>query len=208
MKRAFIAGIVVCAVVGSLQAATIATFADPALDGTTPLFQVDLSTDLVTGGWADSQTGLNLEVLGNTYNNAWFDMTPLVYTAPTFTGQTGPGVVSFYADGTNANPLLLVSFSNAQISVGNLAGDNIFSANGVTLVADTGSGPTAYVQDASFAFSFANQIVIRPTPTAPPTGFTATAAFTSSAVPEPAVALSVLLGLGFIARRPIHAVAR
>ena len=127
-------------------------------------------------------------------------MTPLAYSAPVFTGQTGSGTILFFADGTNTNPLFQIDFASAQISVGNLAGDNIFSANSVILTVGPG-GPTAYTQEASFAFSFANQVPIRATPTAPPTGFTATAAFTSSAIPEPAVALMLCLGGVAVLRR-------
>ena len=200
MSRVILVAIASAALAVSAQAMTIGTFADPALDGSTPLFTIDLNADLVTGGWGDSQTGLNLDLLGTVHNDAWFSMSPLVYTSPLFTGQTGPGTILFFADGTNSNPLLQIDFASAQISVGNLAGDNIFSANSVVMTVGPG-GPTVYTQEASFAFSFANQIPIKASPTAPPTGFTTTAAFTSSAVPEPAVALMLLLGAALAIRR-------
>ncbi|MHC4719724.1 MAG: hypothetical protein ACYSYT_04520 [Planctomycetota bacterium] len=51
---------------------TIATFGDPAVDGTTPLFEINLTSNTITGGWDDSQTGLDLDVVysGHMFHDA------------------------------------------------------------------------------------------------------------------------------------------
>ena len=74
------------AFVGSAQAATILTFADPADGPSTPLFT--LAGGQLTGGWASGNTGLTLETPGLAapdFVNAWFDFTPVTVT-PTMEG--------------------------------------------------------------------------------------------------------------------------
>ena len=79
---------------GSVRAGTITTFADPAVDENSPLFRVDLDSDLITGGWDDSQTNLTLEVVysNNTFPNAFFTMTDVTYNGGLLGGDTGGGV--------------------------------------------------------------------------------------------------------------------
>jgi len=169
---------------------TIATFDDPAADSSTPLFTVDLNNDEITGGWADSQTGLDLDVVytGNTFLDAFFTMTPVSYTGGLMGGPTGGGIVKFFADGqsTSTTPLLQINFDSATLLPASFGGVELFG-NDVEISGSEIGGAT--LTDEAFAFSFANQVLLPDE-----VGFTATSAFTSSAVPEPATV--ALLGFG------------
>jgi len=185
----------------------VATFADPALDSSTSLFTVMYGTSgSVTGGWGDDQTGLDLEVpiiSSNPFIDAFFEMTDLVYNGDATGGTTGGGTFEFFADGDNPNtatPVVTISFDSAQLNPGSLYGDNLFQFNNVDITVDGYSG---VLEQEQFSFGFANKVFIDPPSpvgtmgalmTVDPIGFTATAAFTSSAVPEP-ISLG-LLGLG------------
>ena len=164
-------------VVATASAGTIATFADPALDGTTPLFS--LSGTQFSGGWS----GTNLNLLtpgwaGPDIPNAKFAMPPLTAT------PIGPGVWTLpagqitFTDAANT-PVLLITFGAASLS------ENIgFGASNLalqTVVFSVPSQPQLIFSQERFAFSFANDAAI-------PNGTSWTAAFTSSAnvVPEPA----------------------
>jgi len=179
--------------VATVQATlTVATFADPSNDASNPLFTVNWTNKTVDGGWADSKTNLYLQIpIANTsFVDAWFAMDQLTITATTnlfgqTIGQTGAGKIRFYADGTTANPVLIIDFASA-IVLYNAFGGSDFSADNVRL---SGSAIPPALSDEQFSFSFANG---RQLPNA--TGFTSTASFTSSAIPEPAT--MVLLGLG------------
>ena len=183
------------ALASSGRAATIATFADPALDGSTPLFTIDLTVDRISGGW--SSTGLTLEVpvSGNTFSNACFTMTDLTYTGSSFIGTSGPGTIKFFKQGDSitATPLIQIAFDSAQLSVGGLGGDDILSSNNVVI---TGSEISGTLYEETFAFSFANHQL-----SANRQMLTTTAAFTSSALPEPASMLLLSLGIPMIWRR-------
>ena len=177
---------------------TIATFDDPAVDSTTPLFMVDLDNDLITGGWLDSQTNLTLEVVysSNTFVDAFFEMTGLSYTGGLMGGITGGGTVKFFADNqsTATTPLIQLDFDSAFLSPAGFGAVELFG-NDVTISGSEIGGAT--LTEEAFSFSFANQVLLPDEG-----GYTATAAFTSSAVPEPATL--ALLGLGslsFILRR-------
>jgi len=177
---------------------TIATFDDPAADSSTPLFTVDLNNDEITGEWADSQTGLDLDVIytGNTFLDAFFTMTDLTGVAGTGVsyshgiggGPTGGGIVKFFADGqsTSTTPLLQINFDSATLLPASFGGVELFG-NDVEISGSEIGGAT--LTDEAFAFSFANQVLLPEEG-----GFTATSAFTSSAVPEPATV--ALLGFG------------
>jgi hypothetical protein len=197
LKKAFINLLVVFIVIlscGLAQAVpvTIATFADPAVDGSTPLFTVDLDNDVITGGWLDLQTGLDLVIFGdsdNPFEDAFFTMTDVNYFGGISGGITGGGTIKFFADGqdTGTTPLLQIDFDTAQVSPFGFGAMDMFYFNGVTI---TGSEITVSLTDESFAFGLGN---LSPLGGNWNNGYTATAAFTSSAVPEPATL--VLLGM-------------
>ena len=176
------------------NATTIATFADPAIDGSTPLFTVGTGT--VDGGWDDTQTGLTLEVVfsGNTYSDAFFEMGQLTYNSST--GVTSSGTIKFFEDGasTSGIPLIQIDFDSGQVFPTNFSAMDLFFANGVTISGseiETVLLEDELLVDESFSFAFANQTINGG-------GFTATSSFTSSAnvIPEPATIC--LLSLGFV----------
>jgi hypothetical protein len=171
---------------------TIATFADPSTDSVNPLFTVNLVSDTITGGWADSKTGLYLMIpySGNSYSDAFFTMTNVNYTGSASGGVTGGGTIKFFADGqsTSTTPLIQIDFVSGSVSPYGFAGMDEFFANGVVI---TGSETGTALSGESFSFSFANQKALSSNWN---NGYTATASFTSSAVPEPAT--MAMFGLG------------
>ena len=172
---------------------TIATFADPALDTSPPLFTIMYGPGgSVTGGWSDAQTGLDLKVpiTGGYYEDAYFTLTPLSYEGGSAGGPTGLGTLDFYPDDVTT-PVVTITFNSAQLTTGGLYGDDLFHLNGVQI---TVAGYSQNLTDGQFSFAFANKVPIYVQDLQ--VGFTATAAFTSSAVPEPATL--ILLGMGSI----------
>ena len=175
---------------------TVATFADPAASGATPLFTVDMVSQRIFGGWA--APGLDLEVVlaGATYPDASFTLTDLVgdpgvsYVEPGYTGPTGGGFVRFFDD--VGDPLLSIEFDEAFLTPGSMAADELVSLNIVDIRGDALPGGGLGLTDEAFGFAFANQELLPGD-----AGFTATASFTSSAVPEPSMV--VLLGVGLMA---------
>ena len=172
---------------------TIATFDDPAVDGTTPLFEINLTSNTMTGGWDDSQTGLDLDVVcsGHIFNDAFFTMTPLTYTGNISGGSTGSGIIQFRSDGEGTgtapiDPLIQIEFNSANVSLNGFGAVELIEAGNVTI---TGREITGILTSECFSFSFANHALLPVDD-----GYTATAAFTSSAVPEPAT--MVLFGMG------------
>ena len=198
LKKTFIWSLLVAlpiALSGGLAQAstvTIATFADPSMDAGRPLFTVDIISGYITGGWADTETGLLLEIpySGNTYSDAFFTMTDVVYLGGISGGDTSSGTIKFFADGqsTSTTPLIQIGFDSGHVTPLSFGAMDMFYSDGVTI---TGSEIVGSLTDESFAFSFANQA---PLSGSWDNGYTATASFTSSAVPEPATV--ALLGLG------------
>ena len=194
-KRAAAKGTLVCTIVLMMlsfaQAQTVATFADPTMGSGGPaMFTMNYAADNITGGWTDSQTGLTLNVCGINYYNTYFTMAAISYNYAA--GTTGGGAINFYQDGQNpaTTPLLQVSFTSATVSPYSFGGSNsFFAANGVA-ISGTGINGT-WTNQASFAFSFANQAVLNGSAN---NGYTATSAFTASAIPEPIT--MVILGIG------------
>jgi len=182
----------------SAVTSTIATFADPAADSTAALFEVDLTNNLITGGWDDCQTNLDLDVVlsGHIFNDAFFTMTPVSYSGDITGGVTGGGAITFRKDGEGGNtapitPLILIEFDSANITLTGFGAVEMFTASNITI---TGTEIDIPLTNESFSFSFANQA---PLPVGE--GYTATAAFTSSAtIPEPSTL--ILLGAGALLR--------
>ncbi len=164
---------------------TVATFADPASDSSTPLFELD--DDQLSGAW--NGVGLTLQTPGIgdvDYMNAQFQMGAVAVNPD---DSTGPGQIDFFA--SNSDPLFSIMFQAGTLNAGVGFGATDFVAQGVTI-----SGPIVpfALMDEAFAFSFANQV-------ATPDGFTATADFTSSATPEPASLTLAIIGGAFVLRR-------
>ncbi len=175
---------------------TMISFANPSNNASDPLITVDFTNNLISGGWDDSKTGLDLVAHflgGTTYHNTWFVISPTVYTDDTFNGQTDSGgSIQFYQDNTPADqPLMMIEYDYATLSPGGLFADEVFTLGDIDV-----SGPITegfnFTQE-SISFSLANQHFIDDNPQ---NGFTATASFDSSAkiVPEPLTL--TLLGLG------------
>jgi hypothetical protein len=193
LKRVFVSLLVAVIVILSCGLAqgstvTVATFADPAANWSTPLFIVDLENDVIKGGWLDSQTGLDLVIFGNSFKNAFFKMDPVSYTGGLTGGETGNGIIQFFADGQDpgTTPLVQIVFNKAYLTP---SGFGVTAPFFVADVAITGSEIGGSLTDESFMFGFTNH---RPLAGDWNNGYTATASFTSSAVPEPATL--VLLG--------------
>jgi hypothetical protein len=113
-----------------------------------------------------------------------------ITTVHAMSGDTGAGVINFYANGSTTDPLVIVTFLSGAVTRYGLGADEIFNAHNVII---TGSEITGELSEEQFAFSFAN-LANLPNHTEWADGFTATAAFTSSAVPEPATIALLSLG--------------
>jgi hypothetical protein len=157
----------------------------------------------LTGGWDFGKTGLTLEIpyISQTFTDTWFEMTGEVTPEVVIlnaSGDTGGGEINFYAYGTTTNPLLTISFESGHVSRYGFGADEIDEIFAATNVTITGIGITpGTLSEEEFSFGFANKKKLSANPN---DGFTATAAFTSSAVPvqfpTPEPATIAMLGLG------------
>jgi hypothetical protein len=167
-------------------AGTVATFADPAADGSMWLF--DLSGTSFTGGWSGLNLALEMPITGSVWHNATFTMTPLNVISP---GLLSPGTIWFYKSQADGGGLALqIDFNAALLAPFGWGASDVFGQ----IVTISGPGIPSGLTAETFAFSFAN-------PVATEDGFTYTASFTSSAVPEPASLLLLALGALQVFRR-------
>ncbi len=185
-------------------AETIATFADPS-DGTKPVFVFtsDGQTGLLFGGWTDP--GLRLLTPGLSgdpeYPDAKFVLAGIPVTHPPTGGVTatrltqelwslGSGIINFFDK--NDQFLFRITFGSGLLLTPQGFGASDFSLNTVNI-----SGPIVPdgLYDEAFSFSFAN-------PKGDFNNYTVTSSFTSSALPEPASLVVLLLGAaGALLRR-------
>ena len=180
--------VVASAVAGaSASTFTVATFADPAVDSNAPLFS--LVGNQFQGGWS----GANLNLLtpglpGPDVLNAKFTMPALTATLiGTGTWSLTGGVITF-TDALNT-PVFTIAFDAASL-VSNIG----FGASDLALQNVTFSDPNGtFLTNERFAFSFANEATTA-------NGTTWTASFTSSAIPEPA-SIVLLMLTGLLCRR-------
>jgi hypothetical protein len=216
MKRRFaICAIITCSLLACLAqgaSITVATFADPAVDSTTPLFNVDSTGNTITGGWADSRTGLNLQVAGGTgspFIDAWFTINtsesttsaPLAIGDPQsmwgmYFGKTGAGVITFYKNGTT-NKILKLAFDKAYVTPSSFGVSKALDPTANITITDYTGSSLFGTSGVSFSFGFVN---IDNTPT----GYNATASFSLSAIPEPTtIALLSIGALSVIRKRKV-----
>ena len=189
--RAFAPALLALASTAAVNADTIATFSDPSPGGSQPLFTFSSNggTGTLSGSWTSD--GMLLETPGvpaADINNAHMAMDPVTATGGPLVWTLGPGRIRLQ---NNANvDQMIISFSG-----GTLTSPNGFGASDFVGLDVSFSGPIipAGLSGEAFAFSFAN-------PVGTPEDYTATAAFTSSAVPEPA-SIGLLLVGGLLALR-------
>lgn len=198
MKSMTVLLALVCVSGMALATTTVATFADPSPDGQSPLFTINTTTNTISGGWDDSLTGLNLEIklgVAQVFTDAWFVMTDVSLLGSPYSYTTGGGQIDFYADGTNTNPILTITFASGYLTPLTVFGADLVGNN--VVISGTAIENTLVLSDEAFSFSLANQ-----TPYSD--GFTGTASFTSSAfaeqVPEP-VSMGLLLAGALLMRR-------
>ena len=169
------------------NAGTISTFADPSPSGAEPLFELDGFS--FTGEWTKPGLTLVMPITSQIYPNATFQMTPLTWNGTT--GLSG-GTLTFYD--ASQTLVLQIDFDAAWFFGPVGFGSSDLAGQTVTM---SGPGVPAGLYEEAFAFSFANQATT-------PTGFTWTASFTSSAIPEPTSLVLLGLGLGRSVRRHVR----
>lgn len=188
LAGALLAGFSAGALAGE-ESFTIATFADPSPDGDTPLFTYD--GESLTGSY--NLPGLELLTPGlplqDDVNDASFEMAPVeVLQADEPLIILGPGVIEF----NDGNDLVLrIEFDGATLVSPFGFGSSEFAGYNVTF-----SGPNVPegLSAEAFAFAFAN-------PQGNLEEFTVTAAFTSSAIPEPGSLALLAIGIAAGLRR-------
>ncbi|MBI5864062.1 MAG: PEP-CTERM sorting domain-containing protein [Planctomycetes bacterium] len=192
MKKHMLSLTVAIATCGAAAASTIATFSDPSPDGTQPLFTFASAggAGSLTGGW--SGTGLLLETPGLAapdFADARFTMPAVAAVGGLDVWALGPGLINFTDSGGNL--LMTISFASGTLTSPTTFGASDFVGQNVVF-----GGPIIPpgLSDETFAFSFAN-------PAGTLENYTVTAAFTSSAVPEPAAIALLAIGAVLAIRR-------
>lgn len=175
--------------VATLESVTIATFDDPSTGASQPLFTVDYAAGTLTGGWAATGLTLEIPVTGGIYENATFTMTDLTFASAD--GYTdGGGSITFFSSANEE--VLKIAFNRLWVrnrESGLDAADHRYN-DGVTI---TGPG-LPELSEEQFGFTFVNIV----------NGgdqFSATATFTSSAIPEPATMAILALGAMMVRKR-------
>jgi len=174
-----------------LQTIKIAAFADPATGSAEPLFTVDYGQGTLTGGWSGTGLTLNVPVTGGSYDDVTFTMTDMTFAtggAGAYYTNNGPGVIRFFDDSTEVLTIgfdrIYIQGRNSGLDAQDIYGDNV-SINGVGI---------GTLTDEQFGFTFANVVTNGDV-------VTATASFTSSAVPEPTTLAILAVGGLFLRKR-------
>lgn len=167
------------ATTASAETVTIATFNDPSPSSLSPLFLFDAATNQLSGGWGFD--GLTLETIGGVFEDATFSLTALPGAGA---GAVGAGTIEFRDSGDDV--IFTMAFDSAFLSIDTFGATEFNASNDVVF---TGSILPFAVQAESFSFAFANQVAV-----GGEGGYSATAAFTSSAevIPEPTTLVMLL----------------
>jgi hypothetical protein len=177
---------------------TIATFADPAVDQTQPLFSFTSTGAGFTGTLSADWFGpapITLKMpgfIGIPSMNVWMTMSALNVDALGVASNAagGRGFIN-YIRVTDASLVLRIEFDTAKLNPFNFGASSDHS-DGVTFF---GQGLRAPLSRESFAFGLVNTSPVGPTTTY-------TAAFTSSAVvPEPSSLIALGLAIQALVRR-------
>ena len=185
----FATSIALMAFAASANAITVATFDDPAADGSTPLFTV--TDDAISGSWTG--TGLTLEVPATAMS---FDDVKMLMDPVTRTGDDlGAGIVIFYTDDV-LSPIFTMAFNSGSIFEPFTSGSSVIAGDAVEFGGSALVGADPLINE-QFSFSFANAVGLGSATR------TYTAAMTSSAdaVPEPATMALMGFGAAAIAAR-------
>ncbi len=194
MRKILLTALLGVAAVAANASFTVATFADPAKTGTTPLFTWDTGTNVLSGSW--ELPGLSLQTPGfNTpgvINDVKFEMAPVSLTAviPGVLYTMSAGAVNFYTT-DKTNPFFTITFDGGTFLNPFNAGASTAALNSVNF---SGADVPTGLDQEQFSFSFANPVVSG-------NKITYTGSFTSSAVPEPASMLALGAGLAMVAAR-------
>ena len=196
--------------VGAVHAVTttIATFADPAADGSMPLLEIDFNSEKITSRWDDnSYTGLTLNVMGTPYDDVFFVITDsssnvgVGYTGPVTSATVDAGEIEFFD--ADSNQLLLIEFKVAQLTFTGLAGFNFMTVASDVII--TGSAINdnlaegeSLAEGGTFSFALSNHTPLGGDWNDGYTGYTTTSAFSCSAniIPEPATI--GIMGIGWL----------
>lgn len=174
---------------------TLAGFADPTgTEGAPPLFTYSAVSNTLSGSWTG--TGLTLQASAAAFADVTFEMDAVDVLSPTLPALLGAGEINFYY--TNpVVPILTIAFTSGAADLATVAfgASEVFVPDSVTFTGDPAIVSPGLFQE-SFAFAFANQTL-----TDGEGGFTATATFISSALPEPGSLVLLLAGAVLLNRR-------
>ena len=173
----------------------LASFSDPTgASGAPPLFTYSAVDHTLSGAW--NGTGLTLQAEAAQLADVTFQMDPVDVLSPTLPALLGAGVINFYHTNPTV-PVLTITFvaNAAELATVAFGASEVFVPDSVTFTGHPDIvGPGLFNE--SFAFAFANQTL-----TNGEGSFTATAAFVSSALPEPGSLMLLLAGVALISRR-------